>query len=313
LRFIVRRNYSNTKEAKPIDERKAVHSSLDISKYLKNFLTLCDPVKYPPSDSAKIVRRLNDALQGRGEQTVEAMLSEVDAVCGRLGIYNSEWLMLRESIQDFRRRKELLSQEYTKTGDRQYPYEMHNGRKVINRQLYDRAARDGFPPGFFRDSFFHDVTLYCLPDAQDCSGSVFHLCTFAVCRISGMVDFESCSFYSCEFHSCAINSVSFRGATIAHTRFNDSVLKNVSFRDARMKSCSMTDCELNGISFLNAALDGCSFGRVKAHNIRNLHTAAITQGGATDEEAKHNREEIFSALRPEHNQRTITSKGRGAR
>ncbi len=109
--------------------------------------------------------------------------------------------MLRQYVQDFQHQKSLLSQGYTKISDAQYSYKMHSGRKVIDQQLYDQAAKDGFPAGFFRDSFFHRVTLYCLPDGQYCSNSVFDLCTFAVCRINGYVDFSHCSFCGGEFHS----------------------------------------------------------------------------------------------------------------
>ena len=81
---------------------------------------MCDPVKYPPGEDAKIVRSLNDTLQGRGERTVDELLAEMDAVCGRLAIYNSEWLMFRQAIEDFQHQKELLSQPYTKSSDKQY-------------------------------------------------------------------------------------------------------------------------------------------------------------------------------------------------
>ena len=65
---------------------------------------------------------------------------------------------------------------------------------------------------------------------------------------------------------------------------------------------------------LNATLDGCFFGRVAAHGIRNLHTATITQGGATDSEVKRNRESIFAALRPEQGLRLeFPAKRRGGR
>ncbi len=274
---------------------------------------MCDPVKYPPGEDAKIVRSLNDTLQGRSERTVEELLTEMDAVCGHLGIYNSEWLMLRQAVEDFQHQKELLGQPYTKTSDQQYSYEMHNGKKVIDQRLYDQAAKDGFPAGFFRNSFFHQVTLYCLPDGQDCSESIFDLCTFAVCRISNMVTFESSAFYSCEFHSCAISFANFWNATITHTHFHDCKMGDVSFRETRMKSCNVIDCELERISFLCTTLDGCFFGRVAARGIRNLHTATITQGGATEEEVKRNREAVLAALRPQQGERretTIKERGR---
>ena len=122
------------------------------------------------------------------------------------------------------------------------------------------------------------------------------------------------SISSSEFHSCAMQYATFFKAHITHTHFHDSTLRNVSFQEARLKSCNTVDCGLEGVGFLNATLDGCFFGRVAAHGIRNLHTATITQGGATDGEVKHNREAIFSALRPQQGERReAPAKKRGGR
>ena len=309
MRLTLRRIFGPYKEVNTIDDFKPVRSSLDISRSLKYYLSMRDHEKY--GDDTKVVRAINDTLQGRGERTVEQLLAEVDAVCSGWKDYDEDRAMLRQRIQNFQHQKALLSQEYTKTSDSQYSYETRNGRKIIDQKLYDQAARDGFPAGFFRNSFFHRVTLYCLPDAQDCCNSVFDLCTFAVCRINGYVDFRHCSFYGGEFHSCEMNYVNFGEAAIAHTRFQDSSLKNVSFQLAQMKSCGMTDCTLDHLDFLCATLDGCSFNRVIARDIRHLRTAAITQGGATAEEVKRNREAIFSSLRPEQGARQeLTAKRR---
>lgn len=318
MRLTLRRIFGPYKEANTIDDFKAVPSSLDISKYLKEFLIMCDPVKYPPGDSAKIVRRLNDTLQGRGEQTVAELLAEMDAVCGRLGIYNSEWCMFRDRIEDFQRQKSLLGQPYTKSSDKQYKYrsfdlDPNRPLKIVNQRLYDQAAKAGFPPNFFRETFFNGVTFYCIPDHTDFNFSRFSNCTFAVCRIREAT-FDGTSFSSSEFHSCAIQYATFFDASIVHTHFHDSTLRNVSFQKARLKSCNTVDCELEGVGFLNAALDGCFFGRVAAHGIRHLHTATITQGGATDGEVKRNREAIFAALRPEQGARQeLPTKKRGGR
>ena len=255
MRLTLRRISGPYKEANTIDDFKAVRSSLDISRSLKYYLSMRDHDKY--GDSTKIVRALNDTLQGRGERTIEQLLAEMDAVCGGWKDYDADRAMLRQRIQDFQHQKALLSQEYTKTSDSQYSYETRYGRKVIGQKLYDQAAKDGFPAGFFRNSFFHRVTLYCLPDAQDCCNSVF-----------------------------------------------DSSLKNVSFQLARMKSCSMTDCTLEHLDFLCVTLDGCSFDRVTASDIRYLRTADIIQSGATEEEARHNRETVLSALHPQQPEQT---------
>lgn len=68
------------------------------------------------------------------------------------------------------------------------------------------------------------------------------------------------------------------------------------FNFARLRSCSTIDCTMDGINYSGAVLDGCSFGRVTAGTIRNLDGAVITQGGATEEECRRNREAIYQAL-----------------
>ena len=279
---------------------------------------MCDPVKYPPGDDAKIVRRLNDTLQGRGEQTVQEMLAEIDTVCGRLGIYNSEWLAFQQKIEDFQHQKSLLDQPYTKSSSKQYKYRSYDppiGRKlkIVNQRLYDCAAKAGFPPNFFRETYFDQVTFYCIPDHTDFNFSYFSNCTFAVCRIREAT-FDGATLSSSEFHSCVMQYATFFNASIDHTHFHDSTLRNVSFQEARLKSCNTVDCELDGVGFLNATLDGCFFGRVAARSIRGLHTATITQGGAADEEVKRNREAILSVLRPEQGERREPpAKKRGGR
>ena len=70
----------------------------------------------------------------------------------------------------------------------------------------------------------------------------------------------------------------------------------MTFQKARLKSCNTIDCTLDSINYLIATLDDCSFGRVTASDIRHLDTAAITQGGATQEECRRNRDAIFRAL-----------------
>ena len=279
---------------------------------------MCDPVKYPPGDDAKIVRRLNDILQGRGEQTVEELLTEMNTVCGRLGIYWSEYLMFRQKIEDFQHQKSLLGQPYTKSSDKQYKYrsfdlDPERPLKIVNQHLYDCAAKAGFPPNFFRETYFDQVTFYCIPDHTDFNFSYFSNCTFAVCRIREAT-FDGATLSSSEFHSCVMQYATFFNASIDHTHFHDSTLRNVSFQEARLKSCNTVDCELDGVGFLNATLDGCFFGRVAARSIRGLHTATITQGGATDSEVKRNRESIFAALRPEQGLRLeFPAKRRGGR
>ena len=279
---------------------------------------MCDPVKYPPGEDSKIVRSLNDTLQGRSEQTVDELLADVDAVCGRSAIYNLEWLTLRQAVEDFRHQKELLARPYTKSSGKQYQYrtfdlDPERPLRVVDQRLYDLAAKAGFPPNFFRETCFDGVTFYCIPDHTDFNFSRFRNCTFAVCRIREAT-FDGASLSSSEFHSCAIQYATFYHASISHTHFRDSTLRNVSFQEARLKSCNIVDCGLEGVGFLNATLDGCFFGRVAVHGIRHLHTATITQGGATEGEVQRSREAILAALRPRQEERRETqAKRRGGR
>ena len=134
-----------------------------------------------------------------------------------------------------------------------------------------------------------------------------------MCRIREAT-FDGASIFSSEFQSCAIQYATFFDASIAHTHFHDSTLRNVSFQEARLKSCNTVDCEMDGVGFLNATLDNCFFGRVAAQGIRHLHTATITQGGATEGEVKQNREAILAALRPQQGERReMPGKKRGGR
>ena len=56
------------------------------------------------------------------------------------------------------------------------------------------------------------------------------------------------------------------------------------------------DCRLDHVDFQGAMLNGSSYGRVAARDIRNLHSAAITQGGATQEEVARLQVSIFREL-----------------
>ena len=291
---------------------------MSIGRSLVFYLSLCDPGKYPPGNTGKAVRAINDILQGRSEHTVDELLAGMDAICGGWPDYDKDRTMLRERIHVFLDRKQHLTQPFANRGSQQYHYKIFDPSadrplKTVDQRLYDRAAKDGFPLSFFRETFFDRVTFYCIPDYADFNFSYFSNCTFAVCRIREAT-FDGTTFSSSEFHSCAMRYATFFKSSLTHTHFHDSSLQNVSFQRARMKSCHTVDCDLENISFLHTTLDGCSFGRVTAHGISNLHTATITQGGATDEEVTQNRKAILSALRPRpEKQRASPAKGRDGR
>ena len=281
-----------------MNDYKAVRSSLDISRSIAFYLEMSDPAAFRLGDRAGSIKTINDILQGRSEQTVEAMLADLEQKGGTY--YAGEIAVLRQNIQDFQHQKMMLTQSYGKSSSKTYrfrTYDGGNGRslKIVDQKLFDRAAKAGFPPEFFRETYFDQVTLYCLPERADFYGSIFQDCAFAVCRISAP-SFVGASIYSSEFHSCVLEHADFFNASIAHTHFRDSALSHVTFQKARLKSCNTIDCTLNSINYLTATLDGCSFGRVTVSDIRHLDTAAITQGGATQEECRRNRDDIFQTL-----------------
>ena len=299
-----------------IDEHRKVMGSHQISIRAADLLEDMRPQHYNGMNRAQTVRTINDILQGRTERTVDAFLIGLRNTGGE--DYAQRVEEISREIQAFLTQKELLTQPYTKSSSKQYKYRTFDspiGRKlkIVNQRLYDCAVKAGFPPNFFRETYFDRVTFYCIPDHTDFNFSTFSDCTFSVCRVREAT-FDGVSIFSSEFQSCAIQYATFFDASIAHTHFHDSTLRNVSFQEARLKSCNTVDCELDGVGFLNATLDGCFFGRVAARSIRGLHTATITQGGATDSEVKRNRESIFAALRPEQGLRLeFPAKRRGGR
>ncbi len=299
-----------------IDEHRKVMGSHQISIRAADLLEDMRPQHYNGMNRAQTVRTINDILQGRTERTVDAFLIGLRNTGGE--DYAQRVEEISREIQAFLTQKELLTQPYTKSSSKQYKYRSYDppiGRKlkIVNQRLYDCAAKAGFPPNFFRETYFDQVTFYCIPDHTDFNFSYFSNCTFAVCRIREAT-FDGATLSSSEFHSCVMQYATFFNASIDHTHFHDSTLRNVSFQEARLKSCNTVDCELDGVGFLNATLDGCFFGRVAARSIRGLHTATITQGGATDSEVKRNRESIFAALRPEQGLRLeFPAKRRGGR
>ncbi len=282
-----------------MSDYKPVRSSLDISKSIAFYLEMSDPAAFRQGDQAGSIRAANDILQGRSERTVKELLAELEQKCG--DYYASEVAAIQQEIQDFLGQRELLSLVYNKSSNsRTYhfkPYQNCNGRplKIVNQKLFDKAADQGFPPDFFRETYFDQVTLYCLPEHADFYGSTFQNCIFAVCRINA-ASFIGTSIYSSEFHSCVLEHTDFFKATLANTHFHDCSLVHITFQAAYLKSCNTIDCTLDHINYLTAKLDGCSFGRVTASKIRNLSSATITQGGATAEECRRNRENIFQAL-----------------
>lgn len=279
-----------------MENYKAVRSGLDISRSVADYWEQGADRPSTSENRSKQIRAVNDILQGRSSHTLEFLFD-----C--LGT-DPQGGALRRDILDFLAQKKLLDQPYASKGVMAYNHRpaYYRGQerplKVIDQSLYDRAAKEGFPMDFFRESYFDHVTFYCFPERADCNFSYFSNCAFQVCRISGAT-FDGARLDGCVFHTAKLDHVTFYTASLTHTHFHDSTLNWVSFQKARLKACNTIDCALQNVGFLKATLDGCSYGRVTAEHTRCLHTAAITQGGATAEECAENRATILQNLCPQ--------------
>lgn len=274
-------------------------SSLEISMGIADFLQLMHPRQFYGRNRAKVIREVNDTIQGRSKRTVEQLLDELREK-GR-GWYPHEIERFGQEIAAFQAQKKLLTLPYTKCGDEHYAYQicdkdLNCPLKIIDQKLYDRGAKDGFPPDFFCKSYFDRVEFYCLPDGMDMSLSEFHNCTFAVCRLH-KISFVDTRIYDCVFHSCDFLDVDFSHANLAHPYFSDCVMRMVSFQGAAMRRVYTRDCIMDGINFRGAFLDGCAFHCIRAKAIKNLSRASITHSGATKEEVEDRKQAIFRALR----------------
>lgn len=269
-------------------EYKAVCSSLEISQRLQDLLEELDPKRFHGRNRAGNIRAFNNILQGRSDKSSKDFFVELEQMAD--GRFPERVGQITRSAAEFQEQKALLSRPYTKTSNKKYKFRtwgspISGERKIINQRLFDYAAKAGFPPDFFRCSYFENVTFYCLPDGADFAGSRFKECTFAVCRIVG-ANFKDAVFRDSEFHSCRLENTSFEWANIVHTRFRDCEIRSVSFQDAMLKACLTADCVMDTVDFQRAVLDGSTYGGITASGITNLPSAEITQGGATTEEVR---------------------------
>lgn len=274
-------------------EYKAVPSGLELSRRIKDCLEDAAPREYQFGEGICAIRAINDILQGRSTRSADELLTELEK-CGDHSV------PLLQSVRSFLRQKELLMTPYAKRASRK-PFTFQScsvseGRtlKVIDQMLYDRAAKEGFPINFFRESYFDHVTFYCLPDGVDFYGSELHNCKFAVCRVKG-TSFGYSRIYDTEFYSSILSHADFYSATLANSRFRDCELSHVMIQSAALKHCSTTDCTMDNVDYAGSTLDGCTFSRITAGAVC-LDWTTITQGGATEEECRQNREAIYRAL-----------------
>ena len=275
-------------------EYKAVPSGLELSRRIVDCLEDAAPREYQLGEAVCAIRAVNGILQGRSTRSADELLAELEKCVDYT-------VPLLQSVRNFLRQKDLLMTPYTKHASRKpftFQYcSFSGGRrlKIISQPLYDRAVKAGFPMNFFRESYFDHVTFYCLPDGVDLSGSVLRNCKFAVCRIKG-ISFGYSHIYDTEFYSSILNCADFYSATLANTRFQDCELSHVTMQSTSFKHCSTTDCTMDNVDYAGATLDGCFFEQITAGTIR-LDWATITQGGATEEECRQNREAIYRVLR----------------
>ena len=100
-----------------MNDYKAVSSGLDISHRIVYCLESAAAMGYLPNERARVIRAVNDILQGRATRSAEELLVELEK-CGEDRIVS-----VRQDIQDFLRQKELLTQVYDKNdGDKQFLY-----------------------------------------------------------------------------------------------------------------------------------------------------------------------------------------------
>ena len=165
-----------------MENYKAVRSGLDISRSVADYWEQGADRPSTSENRTKQIRAVNDILQGRSSHTLEFLFD-----CLGTDLQGDA---LRRDILDFLAQKELLDCPYSNQGCMEYARKYTDvGRerplKIVNQALYDRAAKEGFPMDFFRESCFDHVTFYCFPERADCNFSYFSNCAFQVCRISG--------------------------------------------------------------------------------------------------------------------------------
>lgn len=276
-----------------MNDYKAVPSGMELSQRIADSLEIAAHREYQFGERVCALRAINDILQGRSARPANELLVELEK-CGE------QIAPLLQDIRNFQRQKELLSQTYDKRWNgKRYAFERRRGMngsalKVIDQKLYDCAARNGFPPGFFRESYFDRVTFYCLPDAVDFYGSELHNCKFAVCRVKN-ASLSYTRIYDTEFYSSVLSYVDMYETILAHTHFRDCELSHVMMQRAAMKCCNTTDCTMDNVDYAGATMDSCGFSRITAGTIC-LDWTSITQAGATEEECRQNREAVYQAL-----------------
>lgn len=271
---------------------KTVRSSLSISRDMADYLETVDPQNYHAADRAKTIQHLNDILAGRSKESLTPLIStSTEETPVRL---MADFSALSAQI-------EQMARPFPLRHGRARKYPVWDGSaetplKWIDQKRYDNALKNGFPTGFFENSYFDHICFSAVPDEMTCRGSTFDGCQFTACRIHSAF-FEDCTVQDTDFSNCRLCLCLFAYSNIAHTRFFDCQLcRHGGFAFSQLKNVLFRDCNMDAINIGNCTLDGCSFARMRVKNIHRLETSTITQGGATPEECERLRVQTYQSL-----------------
>lgn len=95
-------------------------SSIDISRQIADLFEAFHAPFYRHMDRAKIIREINDTLQGRSDMSVNMLLSAIKETCGPE--YAIKYEIVQEKIKAFQVQKALRGRSYTRIGNQEYQY-----------------------------------------------------------------------------------------------------------------------------------------------------------------------------------------------
>ena len=146
---------------------KTVRSSLSISRDMADYLETVDPQNYHAADRAKTIQHLNDILAGRSKESLTPLIStSTEETPVRL---MADFSALSAQI-------EQMAQPFPLRHGRARKYPVWDGSaetplKWIDQKRYDNALKNGFPTGFFENSYFDHICFSAVPDEMTCRGS----------------------------------------------------------------------------------------------------------------------------------------------
>ena len=178
---------------------KTVQSSLSISRDMADYLETVDPQNYHAADRAKTIQHLNDILAGRSKEPLTPLISASteEAPARLMAGFAALFAQIEQMAQPFPLR-------YGRA--RKYPVwddSAETPLKWIDQKRYDNALKNGFPTGFFENSYFDHICFSAVPDEMTCRGSTFDGCQFTACRIHSAF-FEDCTVHDTDFSNCRL-------------------------------------------------------------------------------------------------------------